>query len=662
MSRDSKAVGELRLSRHTDRGSEAHRAQLARRFRVGSGKRETMTRIHRLGATAVVATLVLLVGLTPAATSGAATPHAAASAPSLPQPPAAQAAAQWLAEQFNSQGFIPTSPGSDLPDLSSTVQSVLSLSAANVDLTLARTALNYLQTQVDQYVPAEGADGPGQLALLILDAESLGVNPRSFGGSDLVTRLLATEQTSGPDAGLFGTEAQAVAFSAGGYQQGLALAALAAAGVRGQTALGSAIAWLQQEQCPDGGWTSPDNANNPCNGLPAAFAGPDTNSTALAIEGLIAQGAASPTISGSALSFLSAGQVGDGGWSFYPNTPATPAASDPDSTALVIQALLALGVSPTDPAFVKGSGSPVSTLLSFQLTSGSGAGAFFFPPAPSPASLIATYQAVPALAGLSFPFGPSGNSYWEVAADGGIFTFGDAGFLGSMGGSPLNRPVVGMASTPDGDGYWEVAADGGIFTFGDASFQGSMGGSPLNQPVVGIAASPTGQGYWEVAADGGIFTFGDASFQGSMGRIPLNKPIVGIAATPSGQGYWEVASDGGVFSFGDAKFLGSMGGSPLHRPIVGIAATPDGGGYWLVASDGGVFSFGDAKFYGSMGNTPLNQPVVGIAASPDGQGYWLVAADGGIFNFGDAEFAGSEGGSRLNQPVVGIAASPARPA
>jgi hypothetical protein len=32
---------------------------------------------------------------------------------------------------------------------------------------------------------------------------------------------------------------------------------------------------------------------------------------------------------------------------------------------------------------------------------------------------------------------------------------------------------VGMAATPTGKGYWLVAADGGIFTFGDAVFAGS---------------------------------------------------------------------------------------------------------------------------------------------------------------------------------------------
>ncbi len=111
----------------------------------------------------------------------------------------------------------------------------------------------------------------------------------------------------------------------------------------------------------------------------------------------------------------------------------------------------------------------------------------------------------------------SKQGYWMVAADGGIFSFADAGFFGSMGGQPLNSPIVGMASTPDGGGYWEVASDGGIFTFGDAHYFGSMGGRHLNKPIVGMAATPDGGGYWEVASDGGIFSFGDASFFGSTG-------------------------------------------------------------------------------------------------------------------------------------------------
>ena len=65
-----------------------------------------------------------------------------------------------------------------------------------------------------------------------------------------------------------------------------------------------------------------------------------------------------------------------------------------------------------------------------------------------------------------------------MASDGGIFAFGNAQFHGSMGGKPLNKPIVGMASTPDGKGYWLVASDGGIFAFGDAQFTARWAGTP----------------------------------------------------------------------------------------------------------------------------------------------------------------------------------------
>ena len=252
---------------------------------------------------------------------------------------------------------------------------------------------------------------------------------------------------------------------------------------------------------------------------------------------------------------------------------------------------------------------------------------------------------------------PPNSSYWLVASDGGVFTFGNAGFFGSAGSLPLVRPVVGMAPTASKGGYWLVASDGGIFSYGDADFHGSMGGKPLNAPIVGMAATPDGAGYWEVASDGGIFSFGDAGFYGSMGGRPLNAPIVGMASTHDGLGYWLVASDGGIFSFGDAAFHGSMGGTHLNKPVVGMAAAPDALGYWMVASDGGIFDFGDAAFFGSAGSLPLNRPVVGMAPTPAGAGYWLAASDGGVFSYGSANFYGSEGGVTLNRPVVGVASA-----
>jgi hypothetical protein len=163
--------------------------------------------------------------------------------------------------------------------------------------------------------------------------------------------------------------------------------------------------------------------------------------------------------------------------------------------------------------------------------------------------------------------------YRLVASDGGIFAFGDAGYYGSTGGSILNRPIVGMATTSDGAGYWLVASDGGIFAFGDAGYYGSTGGSILNRPIVGMATTSDGHGYWLVASDGGIFAFGDAGYYGSTGSQTLNGPMVGMSVDLTGHGYWLVASDGGIFAFGDAGYYGSTGGSILNRPIVGMAST-----------------------------------------------------------------------------------------
>ncbi len=237
-------------------------------------------------------------------------------------------------------------------------------------------------------------------------------------------------------------------------------------------------------------------------------------------------------------------------------------------------------------------------------------------------------QTVAALPQIISELGAKGYSFVSVCGAGphlgpqvtATYAFGNAPTPGAAVTSTV--PLVGAAADGAG-GYWEVASDGGIFSFGDARFGGSMGGTPLNAPIVGMAATPSGNGYWEVASDGGIFSFGDARFGGSMGGTPLNAPIVGMAATPSGNGYWEVASDGGIFSFGDARFGGSMGGTPLNAPIVGMAATPSGNGYWEVASDGGIFSFG-APFYGSRGGQSGADRFFAIVPTPDGGGYLLT--------------------------------------
>jgi hypothetical protein len=133
--------------------------------------------------------------------------------------------------------------------------------------------------------------------------------------------------------------------------------------------------------------------------------------------------------------------------------------------------------------------------------------------------------------------------------------------------SHFAAPIVGSAANPQAPGFWIVGADGGVFTVGQAPFLGSAGALHLAKPVVGMAATPDGGGYWLVASDGGIFTYGDAGFFGSLGALKLNAPIVGMSPTTDGGGYYLFAADGGVFTFGNAHFDGSAGNVHLASPV-----------------------------------------------------------------------------------------------
>ena len=66
------------------------------------------------------------------------------------------------------------------------------------------------------------------------------------------------------------------------------------------------------------------------------------------------------------------------------------------------------------------------------------------------------------------------------------------GFVAAADHGAPNAAVhkqIGISSTRSGNGYWSVSSDGGIFTYGDAPFHGSMGGRALQKPIVGIAST-----------------------------------------------------------------------------------------------------------------------------------------------------------------------------
>ena len=175
---------------------------------------------------------------------------------------------------------------------------------------------------------------------------------------------------------------------------------------------------------------------------------------------------------------------------------------------------------------------------------------------------------------------PDGKGYWVLehglSGLGSVENFGDAVNYGdettiAHGTAHVGKPVA-LAATHDGKGYWIVDSDGGVFSFGDATFDGSMGGKQLNAPVVAVAVTSDGNGYWLAGADGGVFSFGSATFGGSMANTVLVKQIIGIAANARGTGYWLAGADGGVFAFGGAPFLGSLGGEDLNRPVFAISS------------------------------------------------------------------------------------------
>ncbi|HET7487871.1 MAG TPA: NlpC/P60 family protein [Acidimicrobiales bacterium] len=112
--------------------------------------------------------------------------------------------------------------------------------------------------------------------------------------------------------------------------------------------------------------------------------------------------------------------------------------------------------------------------------------------------------------------GPDGRfPMWKVLTDGSVHALGqDAPFHGALpsgeGGLGIQvNDVVDILPNGDG-GYWLAAADGAVFSFGQAVFWGSLPGIKVRPaaPVKEIQRRPDGrEGYVLVAEDDATFTF-----------------------------------------------------------------------------------------------------------------------------------------------------------
>jgi len=356
------------------------------------------TSVRRTARACLVASLLGLGAIVPVASAAGAGPGSRATGAASETP--AGAGAGWIARDMSARGAL-VDAESHQPSAGDTANAILALVAAGEGANQVKAATNWLEHNFASYVSSSGVDNPGRLGLVILAAVAAGADPVHFGGQaksdDLVARLENTEQLRGSSAGAFGTGTSLNAF-----YESLALLALAAVKDTGhETRL--AAAYLASLQCADGGWeysrvttTTACTRPNPKN-----YASPDTNTTALAVMAVAAVDGRFPY---SAVSFFKNSQETNGSFGFF-GVAGDGQQGDPDSTAYVIQALIALRAI-NDKQFMRKGATPEQALERFQYgckapLSERGEFSYFGSP-----SQLATLQAVPAAAGVALPISP----------------------------------------------------------------------------------------------------------------------------------------------------------------------------------------------------------------------------------------------------------------
>lgn len=249
-------------------------------------------------------------------------------------------AAGWLISVQNSDGGWGSSPERDSSP-STTAWVILGLEATGrnpLDVsTGGHDAVDFLRSNVDEL------SSSGDFARTILALEGAGIDPRSFGGRDLVAALLKRRRSNGSYEGWPGSTAFSVL-------------ALRAAGAEGS--LSASLSWLSNVQNDDGGWgdtpgspstadgtgavmqAMPDSkparrglsylrkAQRPSGGFALGGSGSvNSQSTAWAVQGILAVGEdpASITEGGnSGLDYLAARQAEDGHYRYSASSNQTP--------------------------------------------------------------------------------------------------------------------------------------------------------------------------------------------------------------------------------------------------------------------------------------------------------------------------------------------------
>ncbi|MFH1737184.1 MAG: prenyltransferase/squalene oxidase repeat-containing protein [Actinomycetota bacterium] len=287
---------------------------------------------------------------------------------------AALKATGYLKTQQNDDGGY----GAKASTVSNTAMAVIAFKTAGVKLPEKNNlgTVDYLKKNASALAdPNQKVANTAQIAQLIVALKAAGEDPKTFAGTDWIALLKDTQDKA---ICLFGNTE---------ISQAWAMIALETAGAEVPD---NAITWLTEQQEDNGGYAFDAKGG---------MMGADTNSTALVIQALIGAGEKknSPAVK-KALDFLKTQQNPDGGFPFVKPSP-YGTDSDSNSTAWVIQALLAADEDIEDGEWVKTSVAPMGCLISLQNPNG----AFVFQKTVPDDSLLSTLQAVPALMEKPYP-------------------------------------------------------------------------------------------------------------------------------------------------------------------------------------------------------------------------------------------------------------------
>ncbi|GAA2114679.1 terpene cyclase/mutase family protein [Kitasatospora saccharophila] len=328
----------------------------------------------------------------------------------------------------------------------------------------------------------------------------------------------------------------------GVWRQSLALVALQQEKVEPAEA---AVQWLLDQQCEDGGWPSYRAEGTPC--TPATE---DTNATSMAVQALTALGGHQQPV-GRGTDWLRAHQNPDGSWAYNPGAP-----GDANSTAVVLNGLLAAGLDPAQVAV--GGRSGWDGLASFQLdctTPADQRGAFLYQPAagvPAAADTIASAQALLAAAGGHLPVDTTDRKDAPpkaLACDGG------------QGAGP-----VAHADSAEADAAWltaRLAADGQHLT---AKTPGADTPTPAYDSTAWTVLGLVAAGHPAEAASAADWLAGNAyswAAQGPTGTNPAATATLVLTAR---------AAKLDPYNFGGAnlvQLLVDSGPKPKSGPVAG---------------------------------------------------------------------------------------------